>query len=280
MSSPGRPSGFPRYAWAKLCSNEQQAAARRRWSTARQRTEAVAKQIVAEVTGLAPKQVSAPVSVTVPKAPRVLINCDGLCEPVNPGGTATYGFVARRGPELLVEDCGVVARGPAATNNLAEYMAVIKALEWAHDNLPSTEPIVVRTDSQLVVNQVNGEWAVRSPKIWPLHKRAQIALSQLRRQHKMNEEADRLTRKAYAEADAAGTAARAERAEALRASVVPTEMQSRFLVHSASGPGYYTVDLAHKTCTCPDFTRRRARCKHMIAAEQKINKPERLRERS
>jgi len=271
MATSGRPSGFPRYAWARLPSREQRLAARHRWAVSPRRDEATAKQIVAEIAGLVPAK------VTVARAPRVVINCDGLCEPVNPGGTATYGFVARRGAEVLFEDFGVVARGPTATNNLAEYTAVIKALEWADGAVPPGEPVVVRTDSQLVVQQLNGEWAVRSPKIWPLHKRAQIALAQLRRQHNVrvewlprerNEEADRLTRKAYAEADQVGAALRAERAKALVGTVTPTGDDGRYYVRSASSRGVYVVDLVHKTCTCPDFVRRQANCKHIIAASE------------
>ncbi|MGC8628342.1 MAG: ribonuclease HI [Acidimicrobiales bacterium] len=277
MAPSGRPNGFPRYAWAKLGSREQQAAARQRWIAANPRTEAAAKQIVAEITGLSLEGPKPPARPTLSRASRVVVNCDGLCEPVNPGGIATYGFVARRGPELLAEEGGVVARGPAATNNLAEYTAVIKALEWAQDNVPSGEPVVVRTDSQLVVNQVNGEWAVKSPKIWPLHKRAQLALAQLRRHHNVrvewvpresNEEADRLTRKAYAEADAVGAALRAERAHVLLGGVTPAEVPGRYYVRSASGRGVYVVDLARRTCTCPDFAHRQTDCKHLIAATE------------
>lgn len=277
MATSGRPNGFPRYAWAQLGSRERQTTARQRWVAARAQNEAVAKQIVAEITGVAPEAARATAQEAQPKASRVIINCDGLCEPINPGGIAIYGFAARRGPELLSEDSGVVARGPAATNNLAEYTAVIKALEWAQGNVPLGEPVVVRTDSQLVVNQVNGEWAVKSSKIWPLHKRAQLALAQLRRQHsvrvewvprELNEEADRLTRMAYAEADAAGAALRAERARELLGSVTPTEVPGRYYVRSASGRGIYVVDLVQKTCTCPDFAHRQTDCKHLIAATE------------
>ena len=277
MAPSGRPNGFPRYAWAKLGSREQQTAARQRWVAANPRTEAAAKQIVAEITGVAPEDIRATAQGAPPKASRVVINCDGLCEPVNPGGIATYGFVARRGPELLAEDGGVVARGPTATNNLAEYTAVIEALEWAQGNVPLGEPVVVRTDSQLVVNQVNGDWAVKSPKIWPLHKRAQLALAQLRRYHNVrvewvpresNEEADRLTRRAYAEADAAGATLRAERAHVLLGGVTPTEVPGRYYVRSASGRGVYVVDLVRRTCTCPDFAHRQTDCKHLIAATE------------
>lgn len=278
---PSRPKGFPRAAWAALQTPDQADAAHQRWTAVRGRDEALAWRIVAEVIGRPlddlwqTKQACASGAQT--KRSRVVVNCDGLCEPVNPGGTATYGFVARRGPELLTEDCGVVAKGPAATNNLAEYTAVIKALEWAVEALATGEPVTIRTDSQLVVNQVNGEWAVPSPNIRPLCKAARLLLSKLCQGHsarlewvprERNQEADRLTRAAYASADKEGAAARAERAKALLGAVEASDEPGHYRVRSSSGRGYYMVDLGEGTCTCPDFVRRRSKCKHLIAAEE------------
>jgi ribonuclease H / adenosylcobalamin/alpha-ribazole phosphatase len=56
------------------------------------------------------------------------------------------------------------------TNNYAEYMAVIFALERAHD-LAATEVRLV-LDSKLVVEQLAGRWKVRHPAIRPLVDRA------------------------------------------------------------------------------------------------------------
>jgi ribonuclease HI len=278
MAKTGRPSGFPRALWALIADEEQQCRTRERWATAT-KNEPTAYAIASTVTGRSIEELRAQATGrqgAKPAAQPVHINCDGLCEPVNPGGTATYGFVARRWGELLVENCGVVAKGPSATNNLAEYTAVTKALEWAAQHLEPGQDIVVRTDSQLVVNQLNGVWEVRSQKIWPLHQQAKLALAQLRRSHQVkldwvpreqNSEADRLTRVAYARADKDGTAARAERAAKLVATVVPTEDEGRFLVLSSTKLGHYVVNLEHKTCTCPDFANRQAECKHILATE-------------
>jgi len=57
---------------------------------------------------------------------------DGLCEPVNPGGVACYGFVIYRkssASELKVfEGCGLAAEpGPDSTHNVAEYTGIIRA---------------------------------------------------------------------------------------------------------------------------------------------------------
>ena len=55
---------------------------------------------------------------------------DGACEPVNPKGIATYGYVVYRNGKKIREDCGLVGIGQGATNNIAEYTALIKALEY------------------------------------------------------------------------------------------------------------------------------------------------------
>jgi ribonuclease HI len=59
--------------------------------------------------------------------------------------------------------------GPA-TNNQAEYTAVIKALELAH-SLGAKE-IKLYTDSELVARQLKGEYKVKDPKLKPLFEKA------------------------------------------------------------------------------------------------------------
>ena len=84
---------------------------------------------------------------------------DGLCLPKNPGGVATYGFLVKRGTKTIHEEGGLAAAPytPVATNNVAEYTGVLKALEWALANGMSSETITVRGDSELVVRQIKGE---------------------------------------------------------------------------------------------------------------------------
>jgi ribonuclease HI len=58
-----------------------------------------------------------------------------------------------------------------ATNNVAEYYALITALDYA-----TSEKIArlrVRSDSQLLVRQMEGRYKVKSPELRPLHERAQ-----------------------------------------------------------------------------------------------------------
>lgn len=52
-----------------------------------------------------------------------------------------------------------------ATNNDAEYKAVIFALEWIKKNLLEVEKIEFFLDSSLVVNQLNGFFKVKKGKL-------------------------------------------------------------------------------------------------------------------
>lgn len=61
------------------------------------------------------------------------------------------------------------------TNNVAEYTALISALEWLvefskHSSLTQT---IFHLDSQLVVEQVNGRWKVKHEHIKPLVQQVQ-----------------------------------------------------------------------------------------------------------
>ena len=62
------------------------------------------------------------------------------------------------------------------TNNRAEYLALIYGLLYAKH---LGEPVVIKADSQLVVNQVNGNYKVKSVALQPLHKRAQHLLLEI-----------------------------------------------------------------------------------------------------
>ncbi len=90
----------------------------------------------------------------------LLVQTDGAYRGKD-GGVASYGYVVSRGSKTLREDYGLLLED-RATNNYAEYMAVIKALEWLKKSNVDFDKIVIRTDSQLVVKQINGEWSVNS----------------------------------------------------------------------------------------------------------------------
>ena len=132
---------------------------------------------------------------------------DGLCQPVNPGGIACYAFLIRRDGKIVHSEYGLSAKPYSndSTNNVAEYTALIKALEWLSRNQPR-ESIRIRSDSKLVVSQINGEYKVKSKRIIPLYRQAMslknsfpsIEIAWVPREE--NREADALTNRAYREA--------------------------------------------------------------------------------
>lgn len=131
---------------------------------------------------------------------------DGLCEPCNPGGTATYGWVLYRDNVKLAEDCKVVCSGPKATNNVAEYSGVIAVLEYLIKNGLTEEKVVIRSDSQLCIYQLQGRYKVNAPRIIPKYKKAKKLIMKQFKEIKFewvprnqNKEADLLSRKAYNE---------------------------------------------------------------------------------
>ncbi|MFO8013016.1 MAG: ribonuclease HI family protein [Phycisphaerae bacterium] len=91
------------------------------------------------------------------------------------------------------------AFGPA-TNNVAEYQALLLGLETAAMLRPRR--LTIRSDSQLLVRQVAGEYRVKSPQLKPLHRQARAMLEPFETveiEHvgrEKNKEADALARKA------------------------------------------------------------------------------------
>ena len=89
---------------------------------------------------------------------RVHIYFDGACRG-NPG-PSSIGYV-------LVDDGGIVSEGGEtigrATNNQAEYAALVKALEVVIDY--GFDEAHIRGDSELIVKQVRGEWNTNDPEL-------------------------------------------------------------------------------------------------------------------
>ncbi|MGH9678455.1 MAG: ribonuclease HI family protein, partial [Candidatus Acidiferrales bacterium] len=93
-------------------------------------------------------------------------NIDGAARG-NPG-PASYGVVVRRPDGRPLESLGkYIGR---ATNNVAEYYALIAALDYAAAN--GIKRLRVYSDSQLIVNQIKGLYKVKHPDLRPLHERA------------------------------------------------------------------------------------------------------------
>ena len=95
---------------------------------------------------------------------------DGSAEP-NPGGRMGAGWrlVFTDRPEETGSSEWSAARDN--TNNRAEYLALIGALEqYLASGRPG--PLQVQGDSQLVINQMTGDWGINNPALWQLNRQA------------------------------------------------------------------------------------------------------------
>jgi ribonuclease HI len=106
----------------------------------------------------------------VSQARKLVVNVDGGSRG-NPGPAAIAAVLTTPDGELVEERAERIGR---ATNNVAEYRALLLGLERARE-LGATEVEVIG-DSQLIVRQVNGQYKVKDAGLKPLHQQAQQAL--------------------------------------------------------------------------------------------------------
>ncbi|HMF12576.1 MAG TPA: ribonuclease HI family protein [Gemmataceae bacterium] len=85
----------------------------------------------------------------------------------NPG-PAAYAFVIQRAGAPAIEESACIGD---ATNNQAEYTALIQALERALQ-LGRAHRLLVHSDSELLVKQMNGEYRVKDEGLKPLYEKA------------------------------------------------------------------------------------------------------------
>jgi ribonuclease HI len=102
---------------------------------------------------------------------------DGCTEPINPGGHAAWGAVVVVDGEVVFREGGYCGVGPTMSNNVAEYSAFIAV---ATECLKYPGIVIIRGDSKLVVEQLNGRWAVRGDHYVPFHEKAKKLWAQLR----------------------------------------------------------------------------------------------------
>jgi len=77
-----------------------------------------------------------------------------------PGGTASYGVVTTDDSgQILLKEHGLVGRGDTMSNNVAEYAGVLHVLKRLRSPPPGR--VTIYGDSNLVINQLNGEWCIR-----------------------------------------------------------------------------------------------------------------------
>lgn len=112
----------------------------------------------------------------------------------NPG-PAGYGvYIVDALGNVLSEQHGSLG---TATNNIAEYHGLIAALQWAVEH--EVKQITVKGDSQLIVEQMRGNYKVKNEGLKPLYLQARMLVMQIgdvRFEHvrrEQNKDADRLS---------------------------------------------------------------------------------------
>ncbi|MCB1183681.1 ribonuclease HI family protein [bacterium] len=83
----------------------------------------------------------------------------------NPGPAAIGVVFQLKGGEKVAELREAIGR---ATNNVAEYRAIVAALE--HCARWGVKRVHVKMDSELIVRQLNGSYRVKSPDLRPLYQ--------------------------------------------------------------------------------------------------------------
>lgn len=130
---------------------------------------------------------------------RLALWCDGGARG-NPGPAGIGAVIADPStdpPTVLAEVSEVIG---VATNNVAEYRALLAALDAAAPF--GDDELVVRADSLLLIEQLRGHYKVRNAGLAPLHAAAREKLAHWRRvdlQHvrrEFNREADALVNQA------------------------------------------------------------------------------------
>ncbi len=142
----------------------------------------------------------------MPDSLRARLHADGGARG-NPG-PAGIGVVLSDGDGNVIEE---LYKGiGTATNNVAEYRALITGLELALAR--GVTDIEVALDSELVVAQVRGDWKIRNDRLRALAVRARSLLDRFERSsiahvgRELNARADALANKGMdaSEVDAAG----------------------------------------------------------------------------
>ena len=88
----------------------------------------------------------------------------------NPG-LAAYGFIFVRNNNIIFEESKTIGQ---TTNNTAEYYAIISALKRIREF--AIESIIVYSDSELVIKQINNQYRITKPHLAQL--RAELAIAE------------------------------------------------------------------------------------------------------
>ena len=83
----------------------------------------------------------------------------------NPGPAASA-FIGVQSSKIIFSDVKYISR---ATNNIAEYNAIINALNYVKDAYSGE--IEINSDSNLAIQQINGKWKINYPHLAKLQRK-------------------------------------------------------------------------------------------------------------
>jgi ribonuclease HI len=89
----------------------------------------------------------------------------------NPGKAASAAFLLNDDGKMVDFVGNYLGQ---ATNNEAEYDGLYQGVKLAHKN--GVTDIVIRMDSELIVNQINGIYKVKEPKLAQLNQKVRVEL--------------------------------------------------------------------------------------------------------
>ncbi len=95
-----------------------------------------------------------------------IINSDGGSRG-NPGPSASAYIIKNQQGEIVAKGGEYIG---VATNNLAEYTAVLLALQALRAHAGLDDSLVFNIDSELVVSQLNGDYKIKNRDLWPIHQ--------------------------------------------------------------------------------------------------------------
>ena len=129
-------------------------------------------------------------------AKKLIVNVDGGSRG-NPGPAAIAAVATDPSGKVLEERSETIGE---ATNNVAEYRALLLGIALAHDL--GADEVELIGDSELIVRQVKGNYKVKQEHLRPLHTKVSDALRKLDKwsirsvRRERNAEADRLVNEA------------------------------------------------------------------------------------
>jgi ribonuclease HI len=97
---------------------------------------------------------------------------------LNNPGEAAIAYATYLGDELIAK---YAKRIGIASNNVAEYTALIEALQYAKSVIPkhNIKSIHIYSDSQLMVNQMNGLYKVKDANLGTLQMKVRVLENEL-----------------------------------------------------------------------------------------------------